>query len=181
MNQWIILANRWAALVLCVTCWRNESHDPPPWNGYTKFKTSFYVLSIHYCQLQSWSPIIYFIHVDRRISSDWNFNSLQDLTTTCVFEPLKLLLWEKKSFCGFNQCGLRPPKLEVNRQEHGEGKRGIRWRASWMERERGTRWRVRGMEKEAWVWHVTLWHCSRKSAWGGEPVEWGRKRNKVLS
>ena len=51
ISQWDILTDRWAAWALCVTCWRNESHDLAPWNGYinmTKFKTSFYMLSIHY-------------------------------------------------------------------------------------------------------------------------------------
>ena len=49
ISQWDILTNMWAAWILCVTCWRNRSHDPAPWNGYNKFRASFYMLSIHYC------------------------------------------------------------------------------------------------------------------------------------
>ena len=48
INQWYILTNRCPAWILCVTCWRNESTHPAPWNGYTKFKTSFYMHNIHY-------------------------------------------------------------------------------------------------------------------------------------
>ncbi len=49
LSQLDILTKRWAVWTLCVTCWSNESCDPAPWTGYTKFMPSFYMLRIHYC------------------------------------------------------------------------------------------------------------------------------------